>query len=285
MAARLSCGGRLDRSGRKQAGRDGYDRLVDAVELAYDEAGTGPVVVLIHGHPFNRSMWAPQLAALAGGYRVIAPDLRGYGGSPVTPGTVPMSQLAADVTGLLDRLGVSRAAPVGLSMGGLVAMELAVADPARWWALGLVATTARPVTEAEQADRRAAADRAERDGIRSMAQDMAARLFGPDVDQAVASQVMAMMLATDPRGAAAALRGRAERPDYRPLLAELDLPAFVCTGDHDLYSTAAITDELTGCLRRPHRVTLAGVGHLPNLELPDRFNAELLAFLGPVTAR
>jgi 3-oxoadipate enol-lactonase len=101
----------------------------------------------------------------------------------------------------------------------------------------------------------------------------------------VASQVMAMMLATDPRGAAAALRGRAERPDYRPLLAELDLPAFVCTGDHDLYSTAAITDELTGCLRRPHRVTLAGVGHLPNLELPDRFNAELLAFLGPVTAR
>ncbi len=258
---------------------------MDAVELAYDEAGTGPVVVLIHGHPFNRSMWAPQLAALAGGYRVIAPDLRGYGGSPVTPGTVPMSQLAADVTGLLDRLGVSRAAPVGLSMGGLVAMELALADPARWWALGLVATTARPVTEAEQADRRAAADRAEHDGIRSMAQDMAARLFGPDVDQALASQVMAMMLATDPRGAAAALRGRAERPDYRPLLAELDLPAFVCTGDHDLYSTPAITDELTGCLRRPQRVTLAGAGHLPNLELPDRFNAELLAFLGPATAR
>jgi pimeloyl-ACP methyl ester carboxylesterase len=257
---------------------------VDAVELAYDEAGTGPVVVLIHGHPFNRSMWAPQLAALAGGYRVIAPDLRGYGSSPVTPGTVPMSQLAADVTRLLDRLGVTRAAPVGLSMGGLVAMELAVADPARWWALGLVATTAQPVTEAEQADRRAAADRAERNGVRSMAQDMAARLFGPGVDQAVSSQVMAMMLATDPRGAAAALRGRAERPDYRPLLAELTGPAFVCTGDHDLYSTVAITDELTGCLRRPHRVTLAGVGHLPNLELPDRFNAELLAFLGPAAA-
>jgi len=99
VAARLSRGGRLDRSGRKQAGLDGYDRRVDAVELAYDEAGTGPVVVLIHGHPFNRSMWAPQLAALAGRYRVIAPDLRGYGGSPVTPGTVPMSQLAAGNTG------------------------------------------------------------------------------------------------------------------------------------------------------------------------------------------
>ena len=259
---------------------------MDAVELAYDEAGAGPVVVLIHGHPFNRSMWAPQLAvlslaALSDGYRVIAPDLRGYGGSPVTPGTVPMGQLAADVAHLLDRLGVSRAAPVGLSMGGLVAMELAIADPARWWALGLVATTAAPVTEAERADRLARADEAERDGIRSLAQDMAGRLFGPDVGPAVSSRLMAMMLATDPRGAAAALRGRAERPDYRPLLRELDLPAFVCTGDHDVYSTARITDELTACLRHPARVTLPGAGHLPNLEQPGRFTTSLRTFLDP----
>jgi pimeloyl-ACP methyl ester carboxylesterase len=90
---------------------------------------------------------------------------------------------------------------------------------------------------------------------------------------------MAMMLDTDPRGAAAALRGRAERPDYRPLLRELDLPVLVLTGDQDGYSTAEITDRLTSCLRRSHRVTLSGVGHLPNLETPARFNAELLTFL------
>jgi pimeloyl-ACP methyl ester carboxylesterase len=257
---------------------------VDAVELAYDEAGTGPAVVLIHGHPFNRSMWAPQLAALAGSYRVIAPDLRGYGDSPVTPGTVPMSQLAADVAGLLDRLGVSRAAVVGLSMGGLVAMELVGADPARWWALGLVATTAEPVTEAERADRRARATQAERDGIGPLARDMASRLFGPGVDPAVSGRVMAMMLATDPRGAAAALRGRAQRPDYRPVLRALDLPALVLTGDQDGYSTAEITDRLTSDLRHPHRVTLAGLGHLPNLEDQARFNAELTAFLGQAAA-
>jgi pimeloyl-ACP methyl ester carboxylesterase len=186
------------------------------VDLAYDEAGAGPAVVLIHGHPFNRSMWTPQLTALADGYRVIAPDLRGYGDSPVTPGTVPMSQLAADVARLLDGLAVARAALVGLSMGGLVAMELAIADPARWWALGLVATTAEPITGAERADRLARADQAEREGIRPLAEGMAARLYGPGVDPAVSQSVMTMMLATDPRGAAAALRGRAERPDYRP---------------------------------------------------------------------
>jgi len=66
-----------------------------AVDLAYDDVGEGPVVVLLHGHPFNRSMWAPQLDALREHFRVIAPDLRGYGDSPVTAGTVTMAQLAA----------------------------------------------------------------------------------------------------------------------------------------------------------------------------------------------
>jgi pimeloyl-ACP methyl ester carboxylesterase len=95
---------------------------------------------------------------------------------------------------------------------------------------------------------------------------------------------MAMMLATDPRGAAAALRGRAQRPDYRPVLRALDLPALVLTGDQDGYSTAEITDRLTSDLRHPHRVTLAGLGHLPNLEDQARFNAELTAFLGQAAA-
>jgi len=91
---------------------------VTAVDLAHDDAGEGPVVVFIHGHPFNRSMWAPQLAALRDSFRVIAPDLRGYGDSPVTAGTVPMAQLAADVRHLLDTKGIATAALAGLSMGG-----------------------------------------------------------------------------------------------------------------------------------------------------------------------
>ena len=250
-----------------------------AVDLAHDDVGQGPVVVLVHGHPFNRSMWAPQLDALAGRFRVIVPDLRGYGQSPVTAGTVTMRQLADDVGHLLHRAGIGTAALVGLSMGGLVVMELAAADPQRWWALGFVATTARPVTDAERADRLAKARIAEEQGMTPLATEMAARLFGPDPDAALVKQVMTMMLATNPLGAAAALRGRAERPDYRPRLAELDTSSFVCVGDHDTYSTAPVTEELVSCLREAELHVFDGVGHLPNLERAADFNQQLLAFL------
>jgi len=94
------------------------------VALAYDDyddhhdAGSGDCVVLIHGHPFDRTLWDPQVTALRDSFRVLVPDLRGFGRSPVTPGRVTMRELAADIEELLDGLGIARAALVGLSMGG-----------------------------------------------------------------------------------------------------------------------------------------------------------------------
>jgi pimeloyl-ACP methyl ester carboxylesterase len=249
------------------------------VDLAYDDVGKGPVVVLIHGHPFNRSMWAPQLTALRERYRVIAPDLRGYGASPVTAGTVTMAQLAADVSHLLDEAGIATAALVGLSMGGLIVMELAAAEPQRWWAFGFIATTAQPVTASETAARQASARTVEEQGMRPLAEEMSARLFGPEPGEELTGTIMAMMLATSPSGAAAAIRGRAERPDYRPILDSLRARSLVCAGDHDAYSTAQVTSKLASCLRDPEVVILDGVGHLPNLERPGDFNERLLSFL------
>jgi 3-oxoadipate enol-lactonase len=257
---------------------------VTAADLAYDDAGEGPVVVFLHGHPFNRTMWAPQLAAFRDRFRVIAPDLRGYGESPVTAGTVTMAELAADVRQLLDREGIGRAALVGLSMGGLILMELAAAEPDRWWALGFVATTARPTSPAEVADRLAKAQVAEEQGMRPLAEEMAARLFGPAPAEELTRQIMDMMLATSPLGAVAALRGRAQRPDYRPMLASLRTSTWVCVGDRDAYSTGEVTDELVSCLHDPQVVVLPDVGHLPNLERTAVFNEYLGAFLDNAAA-
>src|SRR5579859_1529228 len=88
---------------------------VPEMELAFEDAGAGPCVVLIHGHPFDRSLWRPQIRDLASKFRVVAPDLRGFGESPGTPHLVTLREYAADIEELLTRLGVERAAVVGLS--------------------------------------------------------------------------------------------------------------------------------------------------------------------------
>jgi pimeloyl-ACP methyl ester carboxylesterase len=235
--------------------------------------------VLIHGHPFDRTLWEPQLAALGGGFRVLAPDLRGFGRSPVTPGRVLMREYAADIEELLDALGIGRAAVVGLSMGGLVAMELATAAPERYWALGLVATTAQPPSPQDLRTRDERAAATERDGMRVLVDYMHTGLYGPACPPAVRARVDAMMAAAPPAGAAAALRGRGRRPDYRPLLAGLDVPALVVAGTADPWSDTAVTDEILAHLRRPELVRIEGAGHLPNLEAEAEFNEALLAFL------
>jgi pimeloyl-ACP methyl ester carboxylesterase len=247
--------------------------------LAYDDRGAGPCVVLIHGHPFDRSLWAPQLGPLSADFRVVAPDLRGFGESPVTPGVVTMREYATDILALLDRLEIDTAAFVGLSMGGLVAMELATGAPERCWALGLVTTTAEPVTPGERAQRLERADAVERDGMQVLIDYMHTGVYGPACPPAVRERVDAMMAAAPPAGAAAALRGRAERPDYRPALKRLDVPAFVCTGSEDPWSNATVTAEIAASLARPEVTVIDGVGHLPNLEAVDEFNRALIGFL------
>ena len=249
------------------------------MKLAFDDAGRGDCVVLIHGHPFDRTLWTPQFAVLRDDFRVIAPDLRGFGHSPVTPHLVTMREYAADIEELLDGLGMARAAIVGLSMGGLVAMELAAFRPDRYWAIGLVATTMQPPTGQDRATRLERAAAVERDGMAVLVDYMHTGVYGPACPPAVRARVDAMMNAAPPNGAAAALRGRAERPDYRPLLAGLDLPALVCVGSADPWSDQAVTAEIVASLRRPETVVIDGVGHLPNLEAETEFNAALGGFL------
>jgi 3-oxoadipate enol-lactonase len=249
------------------------------MRLAYDDAGTGPCVVLIHGHPFDRTLWEPQLATMSDGFRVLAPDLRGFGQSPATPGSVTMREFAADIEGLLDDLGIRSAAVVGLSMGGLVTMELVAARPDGYWAIGLVATTMEPPTAQERVTRLQRAGAVEQDGMGVLVDYMHTGVYGPACPPAVRARVDAMMAAASPAGAAAALRGRAERPDYRPMLTGLGIPALVVGGSADPWSNGAVIAEIAACLKHPEVIVIDGVGHLPNLEAEREFNDALRAFL------
>lgn len=243
-------------------------------------------VLFVHGHPFDRTMWRPQLAAVAdAGWRVVAPDLRGYGTSDVTPGVVTLDAFADDLAGLLDALGVDAAVVVGLSMGGQIAMEFARRHPARLRGLVLAATFARLDSDEVRAQRIATADRVERDGLAGLADEVLARMLAPSscaTQPTLAATVHGMMRAAPPAGAAAALRGRARRSAYDAVLAAACVPALVVAGDEDVFTTRADVDRMATSLADAEVVWMPGVGHLPNLEAPQRFNDALLRLLDRV---
>ncbi|MFH8339426.1 alpha/beta fold hydrolase [Streptomyces sp. AM6-12] len=251
--------------------------------LAYTDKGPGTThrtpLLLLHGHPFDRTMWDPQVARFSAERRVIAPDLRGYGASPVTPGTVPFARHADDLAELLDFLGVDAFVAVGLSMGGQIAMECCARFGDRVRGLVLADTFATPETPEGKRGRRAMADRLLAEGMRGYADEVLERMVAPYADARVKAHVHGMMTATSPEGAAASLRGRAERPDYRPVLARVSAPALVLVGADDTYTPVPDTEALHAVLPDSALEVVEGAAHLPNLERPEEFNRALAAFL------
>ncbi|MFC8064519.1 alpha/beta fold hydrolase [Streptomyces sp. NPDC057293] len=253
--------------------------------LHYDDLGSpdGMPVVLIHGHPFNRTLWAPQAHALtAAGHRVVTPDLRGYGESDVTPGKVFLSDFADDVAALLDHLGIERAVVGGVSMGGQIAMEFCRRHPGRVLALVLSDTSAPAETDEGKAYRNRLADRLLAEGMAGYADEVIGKMLAsynvaalPDV----AAHVLGMMRATDPRGAAAALRGRAERPDYRDTLATVAVPTLIVVGADDAFTPVSEAEAIAGLVPHAALSVVDGAGHLPGAEQPEHFNTVLLDFL------
>ncbi|WP_405693552.1 alpha/beta hydrolase [Streptomyces coelicoflavus] len=258
---------------------------VRGATLEYDDFGPGDglPVLLIHGHPFNRTLWAPQATALAAaGHRVLTPDLRGYGRSSVGPDKVLLADFADDLAGLLDHLGIERAVVGGVSMGGQITMEFQLRHPGRVRALVLSDTSAPAETPEGKAFRNRLADRLLAEGMDGYAHEVLDKMLaGYNVTRMpeVAARVLEMMCATDPRGAAAALRGRAERPDYRDVLAAVRAPVLVVVGADDAYTPVTDAESIHRLVPHSTLAVVEKAGHLPGAEQPDRFNTVLLEFL------
>lgn len=261
--------------------------LVNGVQLEFDEAGSGPqTLLLIHGHPFDRSMWRPQFEWAARlGWRVIAPDLRGYGASGPAGEKTTLDVFARDLQALLDHLGVGRAVIAGLSMGGQIAMDFCRSHPERVEGLILAATFPEAETDNGKEQRYASAERLLIDGMANYAEELLPRMLAARSIEAfpeVVDHVSKMMLSAPPSGAAAALRGRAERPDYREVLERFEGPSLIVVGDEDSYTTLGDAKCMHALLRHSRLLCMRGVGHLPNLERPAVFNAALDEFLGRI---
>ncbi|MGW7489858.1 alpha/beta fold hydrolase [Streptomyces sp. NPDC054786] len=253
------------------------------ITVGYEDEGSGEPLVLIHGHPFNRSMWRPQTEHFSrAGRRVIVPDLRGYGDSTVVPGKTPLATFARDVIDLLDHLGIERCVLGGLSMGGQIVMECYRLFPERIRGLVLADTFAAAETEDGRTARYDMAERLLREGMDGYAHEVLDKMVSPHTIASrpdVAAHVLGMMTTTAPEGAAAALRGRAERPDYTELLSRIAVQTLVVVGTEDAYTPVSDARDIHERIPDSRLTIIEHAAHMPNLERPDAFNAALDAFL------
>ncbi|HXE75694.1 MAG TPA: alpha/beta fold hydrolase [Candidatus Xenobia bacterium] len=257
-------------------------KRIGGVELAWEEAGRGAPLVLLHAFPLNRKMWRPQAEALAGTYRVIMPDFRGHGESGIAEEDSTMERLADDVRGLLDHLKLDRVVLGGLSMGGYVAFAFLRRWPERVRALILADTRASADTDEGRKARYETAELAEREGSAAIAERMLPKLLAASSHETkpeLVAAVRGMVLEAAPAGIARALRGVAARLPAFDLLPNINVPTLILVGEQDVLTPPSDSEAMAKAIPGSTLVKILNAGHLSNLEQPAIFNSAFLAFL------
>jgi 3-oxoadipate enol-lactonase len=239
---------------------------VNGIELAYTRRGNGTPLVLLHGFPLDHHLWDETAAHLEGIFDLIMPDLRGFGGSTTVDTPYTMDDLASDIAGLLDQLGVEKAAIAGHSMGGYVALAFARLHPGRVSGLGLISSQvlADP-PDRKEGRYKTAADVAEK-GIGGVVDAMTTKFTSNPELQVFARKNME---GQSPAAFIGSLKAMAERHDSTPLLASIKYPVLVLHGDADQLIPVDRAREVRDAVPQTRYVELKGVGHIPMMEAVD----------------
>lgn len=238
-------------------------------------------LLLVHGYPFDHSLWDGVVGFLREEFECHAPDLPGFGANP-TPRAEPSLDLYADfLAGYMEGLGIQRAVVAGMSMGGYVALAFAERHPARLAGLGLVSTHPFADTDETRAARRAMAERVRAEGPMAAARAAFPKLFSP-ARQGAADLEMVPTRAAEAAGVGGityALEAMAARPSRRPLLDSLGLPILIAHGVEDqlvpIERARALAEELSGA----KLVSVERAGHVLPLEAPGILSAALGALV------
>jgi 3-oxoadipate enol-lactonase len=253
------------------------------IELAVEDRGSGPVLLFVHGFPLDHTMWQAQIDEFSQRYRVLAPDLRGFGQSRLGDGPVIMRRYADDLAAMLDRLSVkNKIVFCGLSMGGYIAWQFWQKYAERLAALILCDTRAVADTPQAKTGRAELAARVKAAGPQAAADAMLPKLFGPESQRdhpAAVAETRAAILRNSPAGIAAALDGMANRPDASDTLAGINVPTLVIVGEHDTLSPPAEMRGIAEQIPGAQFALIPAAGHMSPLENPRVFNAALEHFL------
>ena len=256
--------------------------------IAYLDSAPGQndlrMLVLLHAFPIGANLWEPQVKSVPAGWRLITPDLRGFGGSTETDSvnSLSMADYAADVVDLLDELGVTRAVIGGCSMGGYVALALYQSAAQLFEGLVLANTRAGADSPESRANRRNMLALLDREGASGVAREMMPKLLGKTTHESNSnseSYIRRLIKQQSPIAIRSAIQRMMHRPDSTLLLAQVSVPTLVITGAEDEMIPVEESRKMAAAIPGAKLVIIPGAGHLANLEQPEAFNAALNEFL------
>lgn len=255
--------------------------LCEGTTICYAEEGQGEhTVILLHGFCGSSAYWDDVVPLLSEACRCIVPDLRGHGRTDAPKGAYSIDGMADDVLKLMNELNITRAAVLGHSMGGYVALSLAERYPDQFSAVGLIHSTAHPDTAEAKDKRLQAVSTIENKGITAFIDGLVPGLFAPEHLEKMPDQVLKVRelgYKTPPQGASGAALAMRERPDRRDVLSATSLPVLLVAGEKD----QLIPVDRTFTAEGPHvqHTIIAGAGHMSMLEAPAELAKVITGFV------
>lgn len=265
---------------------EAWDRVetveIEGVRIAYRRAGDGPPLVLLHGNPLDSREWRRQFDGLSDAFTVVAWDMPGCGRSSDPPETWSISDYVRCLASFIQALDLDRPHILGLSFGSGLALELyhrypriprslILASAYAGWAGSL---SPEAVEQRKQGMLRLISSSPDQ-----LASNLIPTLLTESAPPKLVEELRAILLEFHPVGQRAILGAGFAEHDLRDVLPTVTVPTLLLYGDRDARSPMTVAEQLHASIPGSQLIVIPGAGHLSDMEAPDRFNAEVAAFL------
>ena len=250
------------------------------LKISYNDEGESgaPVIIFIHGFPFNKSMWDGQLKALKGNYRVIAYDVRGHGNTDAGKGDFSIDLFANDLLSFMEALSIDKAMLCGLSMGGYIALNAVENYPDRFDALILCDTNCIADTPEAKEKRLKTIESIKKNGVEKFAEESIKNLFAPESLSTKKDEIAAvreMIVNTSKPSLYKTLQAFYKRKETCSKLSDIDVPVLIMVGKEDKITPPEASQFMHEKIADSFLYIVEHAGHLSNLENPTDFNIQL----------
>ena len=259
---------------------------IDGTRFNYSERGAGVPLVLVHGFPLDNRVWDDQVAGLSDRFRVIAPDLRGFGQTK-SEEPFSMGSLAEDLHRLLTKLNALPCVMAGLSMGGYVALAYDAKYATDLKGLILVDTRAEADTAEGKQGREKMICTVREFGSEAVANAMMPKMLAPDPEQcrpALLKKLRGIMEACPAKTIEHALVAMRDRRDCRDRLASIAVPTLIVVGEHDAITPVNVSEFMNREIPKSKLVVVKGAGHMSPMEQAEQVNRAVRGFVESIGA-